>query len=494
MRAWVEKEPYIAFGRGDRHVDPKAGLWLYGPILATGQDYPSPAVVNVGVVGSPSTISKTVQWVSRLNGKIESGSDNSILFPVFPGFPKAFKAKLQTFESIQESIRESDVRRIAELEDRRERVVQAADTYRNRLMSLDSSEPRPDVIICSIPRAFEDYCSSTKPHEVRMTPAERRRAQLRKEGQKLITDFGDEVVPVVDTEMRGSNLRARIKRFAMDYTFPTQLLRESTLDPGGTTQPIGTVAWNFCIALHFKAGGYPWRLAEFKEDTCHVGVSFYRERGFDPQTMGTSVAQVFDKTGEGLVIRGATVSWDRSDWRSPHLDEPSARALMREVLESYHVRSGRYPSRIVVHKSSRFWEDELQGFEKSLPDGASADFLALEEGNMRAVRDGEYPPLRGTVVEFGGTGSLIYTMGYVPYLETYPGHHIPSPMHILEHHGETTLQKLANEILSLTKLNWNNSQFCTGVPVTLGFSRRVSTVLAEIPETKKLQHSYRYYM
>lgn len=494
MKAWIEKEPLLSFGRGDRHVDPKAGLWQYGPIQAVGQEHPAPAIINVGIIGTSGTISKTHQWINRMNSHIESGSKDSILFPAFPGFPIAFKAKLQTFKSIHERIPEDVVEHIAKLQDVRERVVQAGKTYKDRMDSLDGAEPRPNIVVCSIPKKYEDYCASTKAHKIRLTPAERLRAKLRKKGQRLIEDFGDDVVPLIHAETRGSDLRARIKRFAMKFGFPTQLIRESTLSSNGTTQPIGTVAWNFGVALYFKAGGYPWRLAEFKEGTCFVGVTFYRERGFDPQMMGTSVAQVFDRTGEGLVIRGDRVVWDREDRGSPYLEEGSAKKLLREVIEAYSLRAGQSPKRVVIHKSSRFRDGELAGFEKALPKNATPDFLALGTGTLRAVRDGEYPPLRGTVLRLGSPNMLVYTMGYIPYLETYPGHHIPKPIHVLEHHGETTSEEVAQEILSLTKLNWNNSQFCTGVPVTLGFSRRVSTILAETPENENVQHSYRFYM
>ena len=89
---------------------------------------------------------------------------------------------------------------------------------------------------------------------------------------------------------------------------------------------------------------------------------------------------------------------------------------------------------------------------------------------------------------------LIYGMGYIPYLNTYPGHHVPSPLHVLEHEGETTPQQTCAEILALTKLNWNTAQYCCGVPITLNIARRVSSILAELPEDARVDPSYRFYM
>ncbi len=69
-------------------------------------------------------------------------------------------------------------------------------------------------------------------------------------------------------------------------------------------QDEATRAWNFFCALYYKAGGIPWRLARESTDlmTCYMGISFY----YDPasETLRTSVAQVFNERGEGMVVRG----------------------------------------------------------------------------------------------------------------------------------------------------------------------------------------------
>ena len=70
-------------------------------------------------------------------------------------------------------------------------------------------------------------------------------------------------------------------------------------------QDEATRAWNFHKALYYKAGGTPWRLVRDPSalTTRYVGVSFYRSR--DRATIATSIAQVFNERGEGIIVRGA---------------------------------------------------------------------------------------------------------------------------------------------------------------------------------------------
>ncbi|GAK60095.1 hypothetical protein U27_07083 [Candidatus Vecturithrix granuli] len=46
---------------------------------------------------------------------------------------------------------------------------------------------------------------------------------------------------------------------------------------------------------------------------------------------------------------------------------------------------------------------------------------------FREFREGKYPPLRGTYFTIENRHHFLYTMGFVPYLETYPKPHVPTP-------------------------------------------------------------------
>jgi hypothetical protein len=58
--------------------------------------------------------------------------------------------------------------------------------------------------------------------------------------------------------------------------------------------------------------------------------------------------------------------------------------------------------------------------------------------------------------------------------------------------SQMTLQ-VASEILSLSKLNWNNTQFDGGEPITGRAARRVGDILKCVPEGGHMQPSFRFY-
>jgi argonaute-like protein implicated in RNA metabolism and viral defense len=109
-------------------------------------------------------------------------------------------------------------------------------------------------------------------------------------------------------------------------------------------------------------------------------------------------------------------------------------------------------------------------------------------------KKGIYPPLRGTVIQLGKTNYLLYTKGYSRYLETYPGLRVPTPIEIVEHHGDSSLETICEEIFSLTKMNWNSADFCIRNPITLEYASEVGKILAYVPEEVIPRPEYRFYM
>ena len=57
-------------------------------------------------------------------------------------------------------------------------------------------------------------------------------------------------------------------------------------------------------------------------------------------------------------------------------------------------------------------------------------------------------------------------MRSVQFFHAYPGMYVPRPLELTVANSEAPLRQLANEILSVSKLNWNNTQFDGGEPIT----------------------------
>ena len=501
-------EPRLLFGGGHTHVDPKTGLGLYGPYTIGDQPRPSLSSIIVGFVGTASMVADAVEWVRSLGHPVLNDGSQPFLYPSFPGFHSEhpFRCNLVVGEAWRETV---DKRLDAALRNPQfyERISTVIDAYISGIEVLAERDPVPQIILCCMPQDVIDLCTVqvTKGGEVRRikrTTGEKRAVKAVLHGQQFLFPELDPEAPLEELPWAHENLRRGLKARCMRFGIPTQLVWPRTIGNVITrtgklaSQDRATKAWNFTTALYYKAGGIPWRLAEVEEGVCYVGVAFYRELAERSQLMRTAMAQAFTSSGDGYVIRGNTFDWDPAEQgRSPHLDADSAASLIRQVLELYRRQNrGANPRRIVIHKSSRYSTDELVGFRRAVNGVARADLLTIGDRRIQFFRSGQYPPLRCTYVRFTHTNQLLYTVGYVPYLRTYPGARVPRPIEILEHHGDSSWDLNLREILGLTKMNWNSADFAGSLPVTLAFARKVGQVLAEMPPAVTPREEFRFYM
>lgn len=502
-------EPLLAFGGRHEHVDPKTGIALYGPYTVAGLSKPTPSSIIVGIIGPAAMIADAEQWLVAVKGIITNDGSQPLLFPHYPGFnlDSSFFCDFITGEAWKEAIQQKDLRQaLTESTSFEDRVTKVCALYLEAIEILSQRDQRPDVILCCLPQEVIDQCVVKNPANRRVKiersreSIERRQRLLGRGGQLALFDIDPEDE---DDFPQHHNLRRGLKAEAMKFGIPTQLvwpraikLIDTPSTGRGRAQDAATRAWNLTTALYHKGGGSPWRLAQVDTGTCYVGVSFYKEVAGDNPQMRTSMAQAFTSAGDGYVLRGSPFEWDVSrGGMSPHLAESSAAELIRGVLDLYKKQNqGSLPSRLVVHKTSRFWDEELAGFVAASEYVPRSDFVALGDRGIQFYRSGEYPAVRGTYIKLSDDDLLLYTSGYIPYLATYPGPRVPRPLEVLEHYGDTPWNAILQEILGLTKMNWNTAAFSMGMPVTIAFSKRVGEILAELPEDMPLRPEYRFYM
>ena len=155
------------------------------------------------------------------------------------------------------------------------------------------------------------------------------------------------------------------------------------------------------------------------------------------------------------------------------------------------------PARVALHKTSQFNDAELKGFVEAAKANniAKLDAISLWEGSpIRLFRVGAYPPLRGTTMHLDQSTHLLYLRGSVDFFQTYPGQYIPRPITFKCDQVEQTPTFLAREILALSKMNWNDTQFDGGSPITIAAARKVSGILKYVGHDDSLAHRYSHYM
>lgn len=505
----IIEEPLLAFGGQHKHVDPKTGLALYGPYSLSGQSKTTLTSIKVGIVGPAPMVADAQEWLRACQGVLTNRGDQPFLYPHFPGFNDQFPFQCELIygDTWCETIDKSKLDSALKVPTFRERIKRVINLYIEGIETLSQRDPRPDVILCCFSQDIVDQCAvyrtqAGQEKRFKISKLESQLVRMAQAGQKTLFAELNAELGFDDTGSQHQNLRRGLKAEAMQFGIPTQLIWPRTLqlredDSQGIyqLQDVATRAWNFAVALYHKAGGTPWRLAEIDPSICFVGISFYREFMEKNPRMRTSMAQAFTSAGDGYVLRGNSFEWDESQTKSPHLDRKSAAALMQDVLELYKRQNrGSLPTRIVVHKSSRYWDEELAGLKDACRMVPRKDFVALGWRGIQFYRPGKYPPLRGTYIKFSDSNFLLYTTGFVPYLRTYPGARAPQPIEILEHHGDSPWNVVLQEILALTKLNWNTADFGGSQPITLAFSQKVGQILAELPANQTPRAEYRFYM
>ena len=507
----IISEPTLLFGGRHEHVDPKIGLSLYGPHSLAGQSRPALTSIIVGLVGPASMLADAEQWLRACQGVLTNDGSQPFQYPHFPGFNsnQPFQCDLIFGDTWRESFRGQDLQdAIDQASDFHDRIQRVIRLYIQAIEVLHAREPRPNVILCCIPQEVVDFCTVkvTKGGEVKrrkLSKSEKKDRKVKEEGQLSLFPDVAPSLGLEEGETGYQNLRRGLKAVAMQYGIPTQIIWARTLQLTDTASPgerklqdVATRAWNFSTALYHKAGGAPWRLAEIEQGVCYVGISFYREVSETSSRVRTSMAQAFTAAGDGYVLRGNSFEWnEKKNGLSPHLDQQSAASLMHSVIDMYRKQNrNSLPRRIVVHKTSRYWDEELAGFRDACQIIPQTDFVTLGWRKIQFYRPGKYPPLRGTYVKFSTDNLLLYTTGYISFLRTYPGARSPQPLEILEHHGDSAWDVILKEILALTKMNWNTADFACSHQITLAFSKRVGQILAELPPYLLLRPEYRFYM
>ena len=497
------EEPRLVFGGGQTAVDPKVGISSFGPI---GSDPSSLKNISLGVVGTGGGIQRAQMYLEQTLEKVRPGLNSRgkhydcLCFPDFPGAKASggFRSQftitttrdipLESFEhAVIGSFIHEKLRRVVEL-------------VAKQIEMLKAKEPTPDVVLVVLPKCVENELagigSSIRHRRVPLTAVEKLQKSFARETSKTgqqILDFGF-VEPEPQANVGYWNLHHALKAHVMPYGIPTQQVWESTLTGEGRIQDDATMAWNFYTALYYKANNIPWRLEHVPSNTCFVGVSFFRKNPSD-SVLHTTLAQAFSGGGEGLVLQGPKAIVDRDRDPAPHLGEKEAEQLLRDVVQLYSdFHDGVPPHRVVVHKTSRYWPEELQGFKAAIPNVPRHDFLSLERLGHRFMRMGRAPAVRGSVFCVADNHHVLYTVGYVPALRAYPGMRVPLPLEIVEHHGDSSAETVCSEIIALTKVNWNSCSFACTEPITLQFSRTVGRILRELPKGSNPERLYRFYM
>jgi hypothetical protein len=476
------KEPELEFGGGMRHIDIRFGLMDYGPFDAVPERVPKR--VRIGIVGSADTIEGTAQWIERCRvGLAAKASRQPNLFPPFPGTgaESPFRCEFAAPAELQRMIPPRELARLTRIVDHNDATRAIVEAFLAEIRVLTERNTPPEVILCALPLSVIEKTANESNNE-------------------NADDAGDD-------DEADLNLRGLLKAGCIELHVPIQILWPTTYDASlriprklkrlseRRVQDDATRAWNFFTAIYYKADGLPWRLVRDSTQlkACYIGVSFFRS--VEGDRVFTATAQMFDERGEGMILRGGRAVESKDD-RRPHLKGEDAYELLTNSLNVYRRQHNHFPARVVIHKTSKFDSEELDGFNRAIEECGIdfADFIFVSKTQTRLMRLGAYPPLRGTMLRLDDQQVVLYCKGSVEFFHTYPGMYVPLPTLLRCQLAGQPIRFLAEEVLALSKMNWNNTQFDGGDPITTRAARSVGNILKYVPEGRPIAPRYSYYM
>jgi hypothetical protein len=290
------------------------------------------------------------------------------------------------------------------------------------------------------------------------------------------------------------DLHDHIKAATAARRLPVQIVRE---DKALTYPCRASVMWRIGLALYAKAGGVPWKLANTDPETAYIGISYaVRPADSDRPRFVTCCSQVFDAEGSGLEF----VAYDAHEVDvqrdNPFLSRTEMFRVMTRSMDLYRRRhAGRSPRHVIVHKTTEFKPDEVDGCMDAFHLCEAVDLIqVVEDVGWRGVRldpprgsahkgtVAAYPVARGTVLGLGPRESLLWLHGNVDGI-TDQGSYFqgkrstPRPVRLVRHAGHGPWDETATAALALSKMDWNNDALYDHLPVTMAYAKVLARVI-----------------
>jgi len=497
-------EPTLLFGHGQSIEDPRDGLSLFGPF-----DPAQTFGVRYGVIGTKTGIRRFAEWVEKIQRPVVEEKPTR-LRPPFPGFEAAFGIPFSPKPLVTVEFEESDLMKHVLIGDRFKRVYETAGFFTERILeAIRTEEDKPTLWFIIAPEDVYKYCrpAQTVASELRiqaagtMKPSEAHKLQKQ---PALFGEWNEAAVPY----QYDPDFRNQIKGRLLSQSILTQVVRESTLahreflnKAGKPTRQLdklqSEIAWNLGSAIYYKVGGRPWKLNGVRKGVCYVGLAYKREeKNADPQAACCS-AQMFLDSGDGVVFKGNVGPWMTGKRGHFHLTTNAAYQLLSQAIESYKSKhDGNPPEQLFVHGRVRFDEPEWNGFLEAAGKRTQVVGVKIDDADsFRLYREQEsMPVMRGIAWVQDKYSAYLWSRGFTPRLQTYPGKEVPSPLLVEVNRGEAPIETVLQDVLALTKLNYNSCRFADGVPVTLKFADAVGEVLISGPAVPKAPLPFRHYI
>lgn len=499
-------EPCVLFAHGQKCTDPRDGLSLFGPL---NQIYG----IKSGVVATKSGLEIFKNYLNKIQEPVYN--DNNVTRPMFPGFEAVFGCKWESENILFKEVTDSEIGKSLYNSSTHKRTYDLVTLFIDKIIkTIKNDTDRVDVWFIVVPDEIYQYC---RPNSILPKDLIQTRSKITKSKAKSFV-YEPSLFEEIDQELREMEKEAvtynydaqfhdQLKARLLKHTVPTQIFRESTLAwrdfknafgaPKRNFEKIeGHLAWTISTAAYYKAGGKPWKLGDIREGVCYLGLVYKQmEKSKNPRN-ACCAAQMFLDNGDGTVFKGEVGPWYNPKKGEFHLDADEAKSLLTQALDSYKEENDKYPKEIFIHAKTKFNKKEWEAFKEVTPDGTSIVGITITKTKPLKLykKKGAYQIMRGNAFLIDERNAFLWTVGFVPKIQTGLSMEVPNPIFIEINKGEADIIQVLKDIMALTKLNYNACIYADGEPVTLRFADKIGEILTASTEVNAPPLAFKYYI
>lgn len=482
------KEPSLTFGFSQKTSDPRDGLTLYGPFYREKMD----GQLNIGIIGPAKQRTYLREYLQNIHKPIFNPNPD-VARPFFPGLKSTFGVHIN-FKNINEiDVPENEINKYLFYEDSHQRVHNLTNLYSDRLSKYNKQEESPVVMwFVAIP---DEIYKFGRPKSKIPKNEQNIKVSLPKKDRNstqsfLFSEMNEEREILQEAYEFEINFHNQLKAKLLADKIVTQIIRESTIaydkiwdnqDRIKKERTFDTAkAWNISTTLYYKAGGLPWKLGDIREDVCYLGLVYKKLDGNESNRNACCAAQMFLDSGDGMVLRGNIGPWYNPETKEFHISKADAHNLISQSLESFSTKLGssKLPKQIFIHAKTYFDDEEWEGFSEAVEGKSEIIGVRIQPTNsFKLYRQLKFCVPRGMAMIVNEQKAFLWTKGFIPRLQTQAGSETPNPIMVEITRGKETIKQVCEDILALTKLNYNACIFADGEPVTLRFADSIGEVL-----------------
>ncbi|MEN5130748.1 SIR2 family protein [Elizabethkingia anophelis] len=459
-------EPSIYFHYQDeakQSIHPISGLKILGPLEESFEANGTSSTVNLAIITPDFGFAKLKTHLESLLNTISPIWEKEYL-KEFPGFDNVFKKHLIIPNSIQSeyviSIPNNDVKQFS--------AIQFYDYLKSKIDRLALKSTDIDCVVIYIPDQWKNF------------------RELKNENTYY-------------------DLHDSLKLYCVKKGLRIQFIEDKSINYKDQAK----IRWWLSLGLYVKSNGTPWKIKTDNTETAFVGLGYaIRQNVKNKVVLGSS--QIFDGYGNGLKFLLQPIEKPIFYNKNPFMSKEDAFRLISNIRNTYHkIDPVIGLKKLVLHKTTHFTSEEIEGISNALEGIDNIELLQIQQfSSWRAIKliknatkhdFNGYPIDRGTIIQLDDFSFLLWTHGLIENQELngkyYQGKRgIPAPLLIKRFRGTDPIETVANDILKLTKMNWNGAELYKTFPVTIDFSKKLSVMGKQLEELGNKAYDFRYFI